>query len=78
MKHVDMRELPAAAQKERRQQVIGPREAGTAYDAIAPEVGLARTRAFGISERFAGRGEAGPDAHGPGPTGGPASAWSRP
>jgi hypothetical protein len=35
MKHVDMRKLPAAAQEERRRQVIGLRQAGQAYDAIA-------------------------------------------
>jgi hypothetical protein len=28
MKHVDMRKLPAAAQEERRRQVIGLRQAG--------------------------------------------------
>jgi len=35
MKHVDMRKLPAAAQEERRRQVIGLRQAGMTYDAIA-------------------------------------------
>jgi hypothetical protein len=40
MKHVDMRKLPAAAQEERRRQVIGLRQAGMTYDAIAAQVGL--------------------------------------
>ena len=40
MKHVDMRKLPAAAQEERRRQVIGLRQAGQTYDAIAAQVGL--------------------------------------
>jgi hypothetical protein len=34
MKHVDMHKLPAAAQEERRRQVIGLRHAGMTYDAI--------------------------------------------
>jgi len=46
MKHVDMRKLPAAAQEERRRQVIGLRQAGLTYDAIAAQVGLTRTRVF--------------------------------
>ncbi len=45
MKHVDRRKLPAAAQEERRQQVIGLRQAGQTYDAIAAQVGL--TACFG-------------------------------
>ena len=40
MKHVDMRKLPAAAQEERRRQVIGLRQAGMTYDLIAAQVGL--------------------------------------
>jgi transposase len=43
MKHVDMRKLPAAAQEERRRQVIGLRQAGMTYDAIAAQVGLSPT-----------------------------------
>ncbi len=43
MEHVDMRKLPAAAQEERRRQVIGLRQAGRTYDAIAAQVGLTRT-----------------------------------
>ena len=43
MKHVDMRKLPAAAQEERRRQVVGLRRAGQTYDAIAAQVGLTRT-----------------------------------
>src|SRR3712207_4378832 len=59
MKHVDMRKLPAAAQEERRRQVIGLRQAGMTYDAIAAQVGLTRTGVFGTCKRFAERGAAG-------------------
>jgi transposase len=59
MKHVDMRKLPAAAQEERRRQVIGLRQAGLTYDAIAAQVGLTRTGVFNICRRFAERGAAG-------------------
>src|SRR5215213_979054 len=59
MKHVDMRKLPAAAQEERRRQVIGLRQAGQAYDAIAAQVGLTRTGVFNICRRFAERGAVG-------------------
>ena len=50
MKHVDMRELPAAAQEERRRQVIGLRQRGLTYGAIAEQVGLTRTGVFDISD----------------------------
>ena len=59
MKHLDMRKLPAAAQEERRRQVIGLRQAGLTYDAIAAQVGLTRTGVFDICKRFAERGVAG-------------------
>src|SRR3712207_3113944 len=59
MKHVDMRKLPAAAQEERRRLVIGLRQAGLTYDAIAAQVGLTRTGVFNICKRFAERGAAG-------------------
>jgi transposase len=59
MKHVDMRMLPAAAQEERRRQVIGLRQAGMTYDALAAQVGLTRTGVFNICKRFAERGAAG-------------------
>jgi transposase len=59
MKHVDMRKLPAAAQEERRRQVIGLRQAGMTYDAIAAQAGLTRTGVFNICRRFAERGAAG-------------------
>jgi len=59
MKHVDMRKLPAAAQEERRRQVIGLRQAGMTYDAIAVQVGLSPTGVFDICKRFAERGVAG-------------------
>ena len=45
-----MRKLPAAAQEERRRQVIGLRQAGLTYDAIAAQVGLTRTGVFNISD----------------------------
>jgi transposase len=59
MKHVDMRKLPAAAQEERRRQVVGLRQAGQTYDAIAAQVGLSPTGVFDICGRFAERGAAG-------------------
>src|SRR3712207_2206245 len=59
MKHVDMRKLPAAAQEERRRQVIGLRQAGQTYAAIAAQVGLSPTGVFDICRRFAERGTAG-------------------
>ena len=54
-----MRKLPAAAQEERRRQVIGLRQAGMTYDAIAAQAGLTRTGVFNICLRFAERGAAG-------------------
>ena len=59
MKHVDMRKLPAAAQEERRRQVIGLRERGLTYGAIAAQVGLSRTGVFDICKRFAAEGAKG-------------------
>jgi transposase len=59
MKHVDMRKLPAAAQEERRRQVIGLRQAGMTYDAIAAQVGLTRTGVFNICQRYRQRGRIG-------------------
>jgi transposase len=59
MKHVDMRKLPAAAQEERRRQVVGLREAGMTYAAIAAQVGMTQTGVFDICRRFAERGAAG-------------------
>jgi hypothetical protein len=43
MRHVDMRKLPAAAQEERRRQVIGLRQRGMTYREIADVVGLSPT-----------------------------------
>jgi hypothetical protein len=40
MRHVDMRKLPAAAQEERRRQVVGLRQRGLTYREIAEQVGL--------------------------------------
>src|SRR3954451_7916886 len=59
MKHVDMRKLPAAAQEERRRQVIGLRQAGLTYEAIAAQVGLSATGVLNICHRYAERGAAG-------------------
>ena len=59
MRHVDMRKLPAAAQEERRRQVIGLRQAGQTYAAIAAQVGLSPTGVFDICKRYAERGAAG-------------------
>ena len=55
MKHVDMRSLTAEAQEERRRQVIGLRQAGQTYAAIAAQVGLTPTGVFDICKRFAAR-----------------------
>src|SRR6476620_2617452 len=46
MKHVDMRKLAPAAQEERRRQVIGLRQNGVSYAAIAAQVGLSQTGVF--------------------------------
>src|SRR3712207_4563560 len=59
MRHVDMRKLPAAAQEERRRQVIGLRRAGLTYRAIAEQVGLSRTGVIDICRRFAAEGARG-------------------
>jgi transposase len=59
MKHVDMRKLPAAAQAERRRQVVGLRESGLTYEAIAAQVGLTRTGVFNICRRVTEQGLAG-------------------
>jgi transposase len=54
-----MRKLPAAAQEERRRQVIGLRESGLTYAAIAAQTGLSPTGVFDICRRFAEHGLAG-------------------
>ncbi len=59
MKHIDMRKLPAAAQEERRRQVVVLRESGLTYEAIAAQVGLTRTGVFDICRRSAEQGLAG-------------------
>jgi transposase len=48
MRQVDMRKLPAAAQEERRRQVIGLRQSGMTYQAIAELVGLSPTGVMNI------------------------------
>lgn len=67
MDHVDMRRLAAAAQEERRRQVVGLRESGLSYDAIAAQAGLSRTGVFNICRRFAAKGLAGLARHARGP-----------
>src|SRR3954462_7547301 len=59
MRHVDMRKLPAAAQEERRRQVIGMRQRGITYQAIAELVGLSPTGVLNICHRFAAEGAKG-------------------
>ncbi len=59
MKHVDMRKLAPAAQEERRRQVIGLRQSGVSYGAIAAQVGLSQTGVFDICKRFAATGKKG-------------------
>src|ERR1700749_1493009 len=59
MKHVDMRKLAPAAQEERRRQVIGLRQSGVSYAAIAAQVGLSQTGVFDICQRFAAKGKKG-------------------
>ena len=59
MRHVDMRKLPAAAQEERRRQVIGLRQRGMTYQAVAELVGLSPTGVLNICHRFAAEGATG-------------------
>ena len=59
MKHVDMRKLPAASQEERRRQVVGLRQGGFSYAAIAAQVGLTATGVFDICKRFSAKGAKG-------------------
>jgi transposase len=54
-----MRKLPAAAQEERRRQVVGLRQRGLTYRAIAGQVGLSRTGVIDICQRFAAEGAKG-------------------
>ncbi len=53
-----MRQLPAAAQAERRRQAVGLRQRGLTYKAIAEQVGLSRTGVINTCQRF-GRGREG-------------------
>jgi hypothetical protein len=46
MRQVDMRKLPAAAQEERRRQVIGLRQRELTYKAVAAQVGLRGRKSF--------------------------------
>jgi transposase len=59
MKHIDMRSLPAAAQEERRRQVIGLRKSGLTHEAIGRQVGLSRNGVSDICKRYRERGKAG-------------------
>jgi transposase len=54
-----MRKLPSAAQEERRRQVVGLRQRGLTYKAIAAQVGLSRTGVIDICQRFAAEGAKG-------------------
>jgi transposase len=54
-----MRKLPAAAQEERRRQVIGLRQSGMTYKAIGALVGLSPTGVLNICHRFAAEGAKG-------------------
>ena len=54
-----MRKLPAAAQEERRRQVVGLRESGLTFVAIAAQAGLTENGVSGICRRYAERGMAG-------------------
>ncbi len=64
-----MRRLAPAAQEERRRQVIGLRQRGMTYQAIADQLGLSRTGVFNICQRFAREGPSGLKSkpHGPEP-----------
>jgi transposase len=59
MDQVDMRKLAPAAQEKRRRQVIGLRERGLTYAAIASQLELTCTGVFDICKRFATQGMAG-------------------
>src|SRR3954453_10479385 len=59
MKHGDMRKLAPAAQEESRRQVVGLRQSGVSYAAIAAQVGLSQTGVFNICQRFAAKGKKG-------------------
>ena len=56
---MDMCKLPAAAQEERRRQVVGLRESGLTFAAIAAQTGLTGNGVSGICRRYAERGLAG-------------------
>lgn len=43
-----MRKLPAAAQEERRRQVVGLRQRGLTYREIGEQIGLSRTGVINI------------------------------
>ena len=47
---------PAAAQEERRRQMVGLRQRGLTYREIAEQVGLSRTGVIDICQRFASEG----------------------
>ena len=54
-----MRKLPAAAREERRRQVVGLRQRGLTYKAIAAQVGLSRTGGIDICQRYGAEGAKG-------------------
>ena len=77
MVHVDMRKLPAAAQEERRRQVVGLRESGLTFAAIAAQTGLTENGVSGICRRYAEQGMAGLVSGPRGAASGPASGTGR-
>ncbi len=54
-----MRSLTPAAQEERRRQVLGLRESGLTYEAIARQVGLSANGVMDICQRTAAKELAG-------------------
>ena len=71
MVHVDMRKLPAAAQEERRRQVVGLRESRLTFAAIAAQTGLTENGVSGICRCYTDRGLAGLVSGPRGPASGP-------
>jgi transposase len=72
-----MRKLPAAAQEERRRQVVGLRQRGLTYRAIAGQVGLSRTGGIDICQRFAAEGRSAWSASRVGASRTSSACWTR-
>src|ERR1700748_2711943 len=77
MKHIDMQRLKAAAQEERRRQVVGLRESGLTYAAIGRQVGLSRNGVMDICKRYEIHGMAGLWTRPSGPDAGTGRALTR-